>query len=265
MNSWLGLPPGASSHAPAVDQLIGWSHVLVAAFLLVWGGVFALVVVRGLRRSAGPRSRGVGAKIPAGAELAVVIVEAILLIGLSIPLMGSRLALSPLPADVEVRVVAQQYVWNIHYPGDDGVFGRTRPELVDDITNPLGLDREDAAAADDVTTLNRLHLPVDARARIELTSRDMVHGFALPHFRVQRDAIPGLVGRLELTPTVTTAVMRQRLDNEAFDYEILCAQLCGLGHYRMRGFVEVHEAEGFEAWLAEQKPQALDDVDAFWQ
>ena len=139
-----------------------------------------------------------------------------------------------------IRVVGQQFAWNIHYPGADGVFGATSVDLVDAEGNPLGVDRNDVFAKDDVTTVNQLHIPVDTPIRIELRSFDVVHSFSLPEMRVKQDAIPGMTIPLSFTAT------------ESGEWEIACAQLCGLGHYRMRGFFTVHDRGGFDAWMAER-------------
>ena len=92
-----------------------------------------------------------------------------------------------------MRVVAEQFAWNFHYPGADGVWGRTDPTLVDAAANPLGLDRQDPAAKDDIHTLNNLYLPVNKPALLYLSSKDVIHSFFLPYMRVKHDAIPGNV------------------------------------------------------------------------
>jgi cytochrome c oxidase subunit 2 len=151
-------------------------------------------------------------------------------------------------------VIGQQFAWNIHYPGPDGKFGPTAAALVNPETNPIGLDRKDAAAADDVVTVNQLHLPVDKPAIVFVSSLDVIHSFGLNEMRVKQDAIPGMSTPLWFVPTVTTDQMRAQRGDPQWNYEIACAQLCGLGHYRMRGFLTVDTAEQFTAWMdAEQE------------
>ena len=116
-------------------------------------------------------------------------------------------------------------------------------------THPLGLDREDPAAKDDVTTVNQMYLPVNRPIIVRLKSKDVIHSFGVPEFRVKQDAIPGLTIPIWFVPTVTTAEMRSRTGKAEFKYEIACAQLCGLGHAQMRGFVTVQTPEEFKAWL----------------
>ena len=117
-----------------------------------------------------------------------------------------------------MRVAAKQFEWNVTYPGPDG-----------------RLD-----TADDFTDRNHLNLPLDRAVRIELTSEDVIHSFFLPDFRVKQDAVPGMMIPVWFEAT------------KAGEYDWACAELCGLGHYRMRATVTVHEAGGFERWQAEE-------------
>jgi len=155
-----------------------------------------------------------------------------------------------------VEVTGEQFAWNVHYPGPDGKFGRTDLKLIDVQSNPLGLDRSDAAAKDDVTTLNQLYLPLNKPVIVKLRSKDVIHSFNVPEFRVKQDAIPGLTIPIWFIPNVTTAEMRTRTANPEFQYEIACAQLCGLGHFRMRGFVTVESAADFQKWMDDKVKEA---------
>ena len=186
-------------------------------------------------------------------EVGVAVVEAVLLFGFAIPLWAARV--DRMPPDSEalvVQVTAEQFAWNVHYPGPDRVFGRTDIKLIDVQSNPLGLDRSDPAAKDDVTTLNQLYLPVNKPIIVRLRSKDVIHSFGVPELRVKQDAIPGLTIPIWFVPTVTTAEMRTRKGNAEFQYQIACAQLCGLGHAAMRGFVTIQTAEEFQKWMDEK-------------
>jgi cytochrome c oxidase subunit 2 len=177
----------------------------------------------------------------------------VLLFAFSIPLWAARV--DHVPPETEALVVhltAEQFAWNVRYPGPDGKFGKTDIKLIDTQINPLGIDREDAAAKDDVTTLNQLYLPANRPVIIKLRSKDVIHSFGVPEFRVKQDAIPGLTIPVWFIPNVTTEEMRARKGNPNFQYEIACAQLCGLGHYRMRGFVTVLAPEAFQKWMDER-------------
>ena len=186
-------------------------------------------------------------------EIAVAVVEAVLLFGFAIPLWAARVDHVPSESEaLVVQVTAEQFAWNVHYAGPDGVFGRTDIKLLDLQSNPLGLDRADPAAKDDVTTLNQLYLPVNKPIIVRLRSKDVIHSFGVPEFRVKQDAVPGLTIPIWFVPNVTTAEMRTRTGNPEFQYQIACAQLCGLGHVRMRGFVTVQTAEEFQKWMADE-------------
>jgi len=264
MTDWLGLPVLASAHGGQIDGMIGWVHVFMLVLFVGWGGFFAYCLVR-FRRSRNPVAiyTGVTSNVSTYSEIGVVIVEAVLLIGFAIPLWAARVeGLPPENEALVVQVTGEQFAWNIHYPGPDRVFGRTDIKLLDLQTNPLGLDRSDPAAKDDVTTVNQLYLPVNRPIIVRLRSKDVIHSFGVPEFRVKQDAIPGLTIPIWFIPTITTADMRTRTGNSAFQYEIACAQLCGLGHARMRGFVTVQGAEEFQKWMdeavAEQAGAAAD-------
>jgi cytochrome c oxidase subunit II len=264
MTDWLGLPVLASAHGGQIDGMIGWVHVFMLVLFIGWGGFFAYCLVR-FRRSRNPVAiyTGVTSNVSTYSEIGVVIVEAVLLIGFAIPLWAARVeGLPPENEALVVQVTGEQFAWNIHYPGPDRVFGRTDIKLLDLQTNPLGLDRSDPAAKDDVTTVNQLYLPVNRPIIVRLRSKDVIHSFGVPEFRVKQDAIPGLTIPIWFIPTITTADMRTRTGNSGFQYEIACAQLCGLGHARMRGFVTVQGAEEFQKWMdeavAEQAGAAAD-------
>jgi cytochrome c oxidase subunit 2 len=147
---------------------------------------------------------------------------------------------SAAPADAfVVEVTGQQFAWNVHYPGPDGQFGRTEPRKVDpEASNFIGLDKADPAAADDVMLLNQLYLPADRSVRVRLRSLDVIHSFFLPQFRVKQDAVPGMTTETWFVP------------KQAGDYEIACAEHCGLGHYRMRGQLHIVPAHELDAAVA---------------
>ena len=139
-----------------------------------------------------------------------------------------------------VEVVGQQFIWNFRYAGADGRFGPVDPELIDDsVGNPLGVDREQADGTDDIVA-PRLVVPVNRDVELSLKAKDVLHNFFVPELRIKMDTVPGLVSRLPF-----------RADTLG-SYEIACSELCGLGHYRMRAYLEVVEEAEFEAWLDEQ-------------
>src|SRR5919106_1998722 len=253
MTEWLGMPPLAATHGGQIDNLIGWIHIFMLVLFVGWGGFFLYAIVR-FRQSRNPVAdyKGVTSNRSTYSEIGVAVVEGILLVGFAIPLWAARVDAMPPENEAQVvQVTGEQFAWNIHYPGADGVFGRTDIKLLDLQTNPLGVDRTDPAAMDDVTTVNQLYLPVNRPIIVRLRSKDVIHSFGVPEFRVKQDAVPGLTIPIWFVPTVTTAEMRTRTGNPAFQYEIACAQLCGLGHARMRGLVTVQTADEFQKWLTD--------------
>jgi cytochrome c oxidase subunit 2 len=260
MTEWLGLPPLASTHGAEIDSLIGWLHIFMFVLFIGWGAFFAYVLVR-FRRSRNPTASypGVKSHVSSYLEGAVLVIEMVLLFAFSIPLWAARV--DRLPAENEalvVHVTAEQFAWNVRYAGHDKVFGKTDIKLIDLQSNPLGVDRSDAAGKDDVVTLNQLYIPVNRPVIIKLRSKDVIHSFGVPEFRVKQDAIPGLTIPIWFIPNVTTAEMRTRTGKPEFQYEIACAQLCGLGHYRMRGFVTVLSTEEFQKWMDEKVKETIE-------
>jgi cytochrome c oxidase subunit 2 len=252
MGDWLGLPAEASATAGRVDTITVLLHLLMFVIFVGWACFFTYALIR-FRRKRNPKADYNGVKSHASSyiEIIVAVAEAVLLIGFSIPFWMAEVA--ALPADdenpFEVRVVAQQFAWNVHYPGADGVFGRTDIDLVDDVENPLGLDDSDPNAVDDVTKINYLKLPVNRPVVIHLTSKDVIHSFAIPEFRIKQDVIPGMSIPVHFTPTLTTSEFRESTGNDSRNFEIVCSQLCGLAHYRMRGTVEVDTPDAVAEWL----------------
>ena len=253
---WMGEP--ASAHGPSLDSMNALVHWLMAVLFVGWGLYFIYVLFR-FRASRNPTAsyKGAQSHFSTYTEAGVVLVEAILLIGFAIPAWAKWVTPHEEGSNpVEVRVVGEQFAWNAHYPGADGVFGTVKPELVDP-TNPVGLDRSDPAGQDDIISINQLHLPVDRPAAIRLTSKDVIHSFGLNMMRVKQDAIPGMEIPVYFTPVKVTppeSVFPACAASKTC-WEISCAQLCGLGHYRMRGFLVVHEQADFDAWLEAQAPK----------
>ena len=253
MLEFLGMPAAASSHAAEIDQMSVLVHWLMLVLFVGWGAFFLFVLVR-FRRGANPKADYAGAKgkVAKSTEVAVAIVEVALLLFYAIPAWATRVKQFPAESEATVvRVVGEQFAWNVQYAGVDGRFGRTDIKLVS-ADNPLGLDRSDPNAKDDITDINNLPLPVNRPVLVHLSSKDVIHSFGLYEMRVKQDAIPGMQIPVWFIPTVTTDEMRRNLGNPNFEYEITCSQLCGLGHFRMRGVVIVETAEGFQKWLADQ-------------
>ncbi len=144
----------------------------------------------------------------------------------------------------EVEVVGQQWHWSFRFPGEDGKFGAVESRYVSD-DNVFGMEADDPHGQDDVLIESpTLHLPLGKPVKTLLRSKDVLHNFAVAQFRVKMDLVPGLVSYLWFTPT------------KVGEYEILCEELCGVGHHTMRGTVVIDEQEDFESWLADQPTYA---------
>ncbi len=156
---------------------------------------------------------------------------------------------------MEVEVTGHQFGWEYRYPGKDSILGRQNYRLVDAANqNPLGQDWSDAASHDDLHP-SELHLVVNKPVRLIIRSQDVIHDVGLPHFRLKMDAVPGTPTTMWFTPKYTTAEMRKITGNDNFVYEIACDQMCGSGHYSMKGIIVVETQEEFDKWIGEQTPQ----------
>ncbi len=160
---------------------------------------------------------------------------------------------APKDADI-VEVVGKQFNWIIRYPGADNILGKRDFRKINDANNILGLDWEDKANMDDIISSNgELHLVVNKPVKLIIGSRDVVHDVGLAHFRMKMDAVPGIVTTMWFTPKYTSEEMKKITGNPDFVYEISCDQMCGKGHYSMRGTVIVETKEEHAAWLAKQQ------------
>ena len=141
----------------------------------------------------------------------------------------------------EIEVVAQQWQWSFRYPGKDGKLGTSNVRLISD-DNAFGLNPDDPNGQDDVLIEgDDLHLPIGAPVKFLLRSIDVLHDFYVPQFRAKMDMVPGSITYFWLTPT------------RPGTFDILCFELCGIGHHAMRGLVVVEEKADYETWLAEQE------------
>ena len=241
MDQWLGLPVAAAAHAGDVDDIMSLVHWLMLVLFVGWSAFLVFVLMR-FRRGRQPVAdyHGARGRWSTWLEGGVLAAEVILLAFFSVPFWSARVdALPPEDESTVVRVIAEQFAWNVHYPGADGIFGRTDISLVNP-DNPIGLDRRDPNGRDDIALINRLNLPIGKPALIYLSTKDVIHSFGLPQMRVKQDATPGIVQPVWFTPT------------ETGQWDIACSQLCGLGHYRMRGVYAIQSQADFEAFLARE-------------
>jgi cytochrome c oxidase subunit 2 len=192
------------------------------------------------------RDRGQRAHFIRGSVAAEILWTCLMgLVFLALAIAGSRtwaaLRFTPAAAKaIQVEVTASQFVFNFRYAGPDGKFGRLDPALVSAATgNPLGLDPRDPSGRDDIVA-PVLTVPMNRPVEILLRSQDVVHNFFVRELRLQQDAVPGMLIPMHFTP------------NRVGQYEIVCTQLCGLGHHKMRSFLNVVSASDYEDFLKRQ-------------
>ena len=162
------------------------------------------------------------------------------------------------PKDAQiVEITGKQFNWMMRYPGKDNILGRKNYRLTDAPNgNALGVDWEDGASHDDIEA-TEMHLVVGKPVQLVINAQDVIHDVGLVHFRLKMDAVPGIPTTLWFTPLYTTAQMKEITGNKNFVYEISCDQICGSGHYSMRGVIIVETQEEYDAWMASKKPQYL--------
>jgi cytochrome c oxidase subunit 2 len=174
-------------------------------------------------------------------ELTWTVLTAIVFIGLGIRgdvIWASYFRTEAPPGALTIELTGQQFAWNVRYAGPDGQFGRTNPKLINDANaNFLGIDPSDGAGKDDVTTQNIMAVPINRPVSVILRSKDVTHAFFVPQLRVKQDAVPGMAIRIHFTAT------------KPGEYEIACAELCGMQHYKMRGRLLVMSDEEYQSWL----------------
>lgn len=233
------LPVAASAHASEIDRVLVGVHEHMAIQAIAWGLFFIYVLIR-FRSGARPRPAAGPLKplVPALAIAAVILGDAVLLATTALPAWHAR-SVFPVNAPLEIRVTAEQFAWNIQYPGPDRRFGAARPELIS-ASNPIGVDRHDPDGRDDIAVVNLLTLPLGRPVIVHLTSRDVIHAFTLNEMRVRQDAVPGMTAHTWFTPVITGR------------WDIACSQLCGLGHFRMRGEYTVVSPDEWEKWQTDE-------------
>jgi cytochrome c oxidase subunit 2 len=156
---------------------------------------------------------------------------------------------------VLVEITGHQFAWDMRYPGKDGVLGKKSYKLYNQpLGNTLGVDFEDPESWDDLHT-TVMHLPVDKPVKLVINAMDVIHDVGLSHFRMKMDAVPGIPTTMWFTPQYTTEEMKVRTGNPNFVYEISCDQMCGKGHFSMRGVIVVESEADYNKWLASQKPE----------
>lgn len=230
-----------ASNWGAIDDTLAVTVVITGVFFVAIILFMAYAIIRFRHRSDGSNARALYEPENKKLEWWLIGVTSVGICGMLAPGLIVYGNFVNVPDDADVfEVVGQQWQWSFRFPGEDGQLGTADIKFMSS-DNPFGLNPGDPNGQDDVLVQNgEVHLPVDRPVKVLLRSKDVLHDFYVPQFRVKMDMVPGLVSHLWLTPTKTGT------------YEILCAEYCGTGHYNMRGLVVVDEAEDFQQWLATQ-------------
>jgi cytochrome c oxidase subunit 2 len=240
------LPAGASSSVAAIDHHFTVTYILMGIVFVAAQMFLGYFAWKYRDRASAPKARYSHGNNTL--EIIWTVLTGVLFIGLN--LMSSSIWAAERfrpagPGALQVEVTGMQFAWYFRYAGPDGKFGATKPELIDPSAGgeaAIGLDPSDAASKDDVVT-GTMYVPVNREVELILRAHDVIHSFFVPAMRFKQDAVPGLAIHMHFTPTVTG------------DYEIACAELCGLGHYKMHGMLKVVSAEEFEKWLAAREAE----------
>lgn len=237
----VNMPEDASGQGQGVDRLITFVHVLMGLLFAGWIGYFFYVILR-FHQSRNPRADYAGVKSHASTHIEgiVAVCEAALLIGLAIPVWSRAVDKFPAEKDSTViKVIAQQFQWNGWYPGPHGKFCPNDEKFVAG-DNPFGLDKTDPSFKENFFVAKDFVVPVDKPVIAYISSLDVIHCFACRPMRVTQDAIPGMVIPAHFTP------------RKLGTYQINCAQLCGMGHYTMKGTLKVVSQADYDKWVAEK-------------
>lgn len=254
------LPKAASIQGERIDHLI-MVTLIVTGIVFVITHLMLFVFAFIYRGRPGHKAKSFPKHFKANDKLEITWTTATLLCLMILIMFGLREWIritGPAPDDADiVEVTGKQFNWMFRYPGEDGELGKKNYQLIDPGNdNPLGQDFQgDDANKDDVVSNGVMHVVVNKPVKLIINSQDVIHSVGLPHFRVKLDAVPGVPTTLWLTPTITTKEMIERTGDQDFVYELVCDQLCGNGHYSMRGTIIVETQEEFDEWVKNEKPQ----------
>jgi cytochrome c oxidase subunit 2 len=243
------LPESASVHGVWIDNVFNITLLVTGlVFVLTQVGLFLFVYIYREREGQKALYYPENSKL----EMWWTIIPAIFMTVLVVTGLFYWFKITgPAPKDAMViEVTGKQFNWIARYPGADGKLGYKNFTLIND-NNIIGMDTTDVASHDDIIPTD-LHFVVGKPVKIIINSRDVMHNFDLPHFRVKMDAVPGIPTTFWFTPKYTTEQMREIVKNPKFNYELACAQICGQSHYAMKMAVKVETQEEFDKWIKGQ-------------
>lgn len=239
-------PEAITEHGPRVDSQFMLT-IIICGIAFVAAQIGLGWVVWKYRESA-DKSRATYSHGNNRLEVVWTLVTAVVFIGVGV--MGQRvwaaLHLNPAPAgSTQIEVTAQQFAWNIRYPGPDKIFGSTNIDYIDDATNPVGVVDTDAGGKDDISTPT-LVIPANRPVELILKSKDVTHNFWVPQLRFKQDLVPGMAIRVHFTAV------------KPGKYELACAELCGMNHFKMKTYMLVLPPADYEALVAMAPAQFQD-------
>ena len=287
----LGMPVNVSNATNDIDVLYKFIYWLTTIVFVVFFVTMIVFLVRYRHR---PGRRAAFVHGHNRLEIVWTLVPTIIMVLIAVfsqSIWAKHKYINQMPVGqnvVEVKVVARQFQWFFHYPGEDGKFGRTNvlwrqntgdpaeeiglmrgyiedfleEDMFDQISDNPGrahlLEADDAADDDIVTPV--LTVPINRKVHVQITSKDVLHSFFLPYFRVKQDAVPGLIGHFWFESNYLSAdIMGVYANGDPKPFDIICAELCGAQHYMMRGQLFVVTEQAFEKWLREQAPEVEED------
>jgi cytochrome c oxidase subunit II len=240
------LPVGASAAAAGIDHHFSTTYILMGTVFIA--AQVALGYCAWKYRAGGNAAPARYSHGNNTLEMIWTVLTAVLFIGLNLAsgsIWASERFRPAVSNAVQIEVTGMQFAWYFRYPGPDGKFGATKPELIDPSVGgegALGIDTTDPASKDDIVS-GTMYAPVNREIELTLRAHDVIHSFFVPNMRFKQDAVPGLAIHMHFTP-ITTG-----------DYELTCAELCGLGHYKMNGMLKVVSQEEFDKWLAAREAE----------
>lgn len=254
------LPEAASEHGKKIDDMFNLTLILTTVvFIITHIALFAFAYIY---KSNGKRKAYFYPHNNALERLWTV-VPALALTGLV--LMGFLTWRSifnkiedPKNLPLSIEVTSSQFQWDVRYPGADGVVGKKNYKLITSV-NALGIDFNDKNNLDDQFA-DEIVIPVNKPVRFALTSKDVLHSFYMPHFRVQLNTVPGMTSYFEFTPTITTEEMKVKTNDPKFNYILLCAKICGANHFNMQKNVRVVSEQEYKEWVVKQGTYLTNDL-----
>ncbi|MBY0543814.1 MAG: cytochrome c oxidase subunit II [Sphingobacteriaceae bacterium] len=254
------LPEAASEHGKKIDEMFNLTLILTTVvFIITHIALFAFAYIY---KSNGKRKAYFYPHNNALERLWTIIPALALTVLVLMGFLTWRSIFNkiedPKNLPLIIEVTSSQFQWDVRYPGADGIVGKKNYKLITGI-NALGIDFNDKNNLDDQFA-DEIVLPVNKPVRFALTSKDVLHSFYMPHFRVQLNTVPGMTSYFEFTPTITTEEMKVKTNDPKFNYILLCAKICGANHFNMQKNVRVVSEQEYKEWVIKQGTYLTNDL-----